>query len=403
MKIFAVVTVIVLAVALFGVIPGGELDFREVKHIVLEWSLALFIALYFLKNKCLKLFLAWALIRTALGSLEMVNPKLITAYIQNVNFSLHTIFVCLIFYQVVADRLNRHTIKWILNGLCIIVLLQCLMMFLQRLGIWFYIIPATNIDPLMTDRFLHFGAEATYVSNWVQIFPMDQVRKVSGFLSHFNMAASLLALGLPAFFRPKWYWGIPLVCLALFFSHSLGGIIPATLALVALVCWKAGKHRYWIIPAVVSLCIAYVYKFDSFQNLLVGTGRIGTWNELITKIIPKRPIIGWGIGQYKLVFTSIHEAISGTGYIRNRMVQAHNDWIQLFIDTGFIGFSLAVGFIISLIVKGFRAGTNIAKIALIGLMATVLNSNVNFLFQTTPGIIGLLWFAILGKGEKYGN
>jgi len=391
MKWLALVIILFLAVALFGVCSSGDLTFREVKHIVLEWSLALFIALYFLKNKCLKLFLAWVLIRAAIGRFEMANSAFATVYINNVNFTLHTVFVCLIFYQVLADRLKSQVVRYVLNGVCILILLQALDMILQYFGVMMWIVPLKQE-----------GLKYIFRNSFIQIIPMEQVKFVSGFLSHPNMAASLLALGIPAFFRPKWYWGIPVVCLALFFSHSLGGIIPAALALVVFVCWKAGKHRYWIIPTLISLCSVYIWKFDSLQNIMAGTGRVGVWKEIFTNVIPKHPIIGWGIGQYKIVFTTLHEALIGGAYIKERMVQAHNEFIQLWVDTGIIGVGIAISFLVSLVVRGFKEKTDMAKIALIGLMVTVLNSGVNFLFHTTPGIIGLLWFAILGKkGVNY--
>jgi O-antigen ligase len=55
----------------------------------------------------------------------------------------------------------------------------------------------------------------------------------------------------------------------------------------------------------------------------------------------RRPILGWGLGTFPIVYPEFRS------FYTNMFVnQAHNDYLQLLVETGLAGFSIAVWFLV---------------------------------------------------------
>src|SRR5260370_35094577 len=58
------------------------------------------------------------------------------------------------------------------------------------------------------------------------------------------------------------------------------------------------------------------------------------------RMLLKRPFLGWGLGAFPIVYPAF--PIFYTTFFVN---QAHSDYLQLLVETGLVGFSIAVWFL----------------------------------------------------------
>jgi O-antigen ligase len=59
------------------------------------------------------------------------------------------------------------------------------------------------------------------------------------------------------------------------------------------------------------------------------------------RMLIKRPFLGWGLGTFPIVYPEFRSFY--TNFFVN---QAHNDYLQLLVETGLAGFSIAVWFLV---------------------------------------------------------
>jgi len=221
----------------------------------------------------------------------------------------------------------------------------------------------------------------------------------SGLLTNMNMAGSLCAIALPAFFRKKWVWFIPIILFGLFLSQTLGGVVPACVVIAWFLCRKFNKHKLRISLFFVLMALFYLLVFENIPQILEGNSRFEVWAKSF-KVIKVRPIIGWGVGQFRYVFPRIYSFIIKGDQASLKWTYLHNEYLQYLVEVGSIGLFFALGFIGSLIRKGFKYKSELTFLALLGLTAALINAGGNFLFHTSVGVIVFVYAAILERGEK---
>jgi O-antigen ligase len=100
----------------------------------------------------------------------------------------------------------------------------------------------------------------------------------------------------------------------------------------------------------------------------------------------KRPFLGWGLGAFPIVYPEFRSFY--TAFFVN---QAHNDYLQLLVETGLAGFSIAVWFLVLV----FRQATGkirkndwtenasgaLTVAALLGCVGILVHSFVDFNLQ----------------------
>ena len=383
-------------ITLLGFLPT-LFNFREGKFFVGEWMMIAFVSMFFIKNMWLRLFMVWALSRHIFGFFE-IGTVSISAQIKYFKLSyctLNTLFMYVVAYQLFANTVKRSHTKHILNGICIITLVHCLFILLQFCGVWIFVQPRVGMNVVKG-----------YFDNLIIIAdPFNIIGKrahlYTGLLDNTNMTSSLLLLGLPAFFRKKWVWLVPIVAACLILAKSMGGIIPATVITVVFLIFKLKrKHMDKAILACSFVIIAvalYVYTCDDFGVFMSGSGRFKAWTMCLNDPILQRWVEGWGLGQYKIAFNVISNTIYGN--VGLPMV-AHNAYIQTLFELGTIGLFLALGFVISLFRNIVKSGNEYRLIIAIGVIAALLNAGVNFLFHTTVAWLALVYFALLQTQTK---
>lgn len=126
------------------------------------------------------------------------------------------------------------------------------------------------------------------------------------------------------------------------------------------------------------------------------TGRAHFWSVTVD-IIKANPLIGTGLGAFGVVYTS-YDTRNG----RDRLEQAHNDYLQVLSDGGIVGAILGVAFIVLLFRLGFKRlqsrdkfRSGVALGALSGCFAVLVHSFFDFTLHTTANALLFLVVAAL--------
>ena len=172
-------------------------------------------------------------------------------------------------------------------------------------------------------------------------------------------------------------------------SGSRGGMISfafEVLALTALTLYQKRNPR--IALATFALCSG-VLGFLLFLGKGKVLGRLGDLGPDIRlrvtadclKIFAHKPLLGWGLGTFPTIYPSFRS------FYTNLFVnQAHNDYAQLLVETGVLGFGLMLWFIFLLYRHGFPTSRRwefkwdaaVSLAALLGCTALLLHSLVDF-------------------------
>ncbi|HWO33272.1 MAG TPA: O-antigen ligase family protein [Candidatus Acidoferrum sp.] len=183
-----------------------------------------------------------------------------------------------------------------------------------------------------------------------------------------------------------------LMASTIFLSGSRGGMLAFVLEMVLFAALTLGKRRSPRIAlgltAVCVLILALLIFLGKGQVL----GRLGDLSPGIRLNITKdslrmfsqRPIWGWGLGTFPTVYPSFRS------FYTNLFVnEAHNDYAQLLVETGLLGFALMLWFVISLYRHGlptsrrweFKWDGAVSLAALLGCTGILFHSFVDFNLQ----------------------
>src|ERR1700729_3101095 len=183
-----------------------------------------------------------------------------------------------------------------------------------------------------------------------------------------------------------------LMASTIFLSGSRGGMLAFVLEMVLFAALTLGKRRSPRIAlgltAVCVLILALLIFLGKGQVL----GRLGDLSPGIRLNITKdslrmfsqRPIWGWGLGTFPTVYPSFRS------FYTNLFVnEAHNDYAQLLVETGLLGFALMLWFVISFLRQGmptsrrweFKWDGAVSLAALLGCTGILFHSFVDFNLQ----------------------
>ena len=133
----------------------------------------------------------------------------------------------------------------------------------------------------------------------------------------------------------------------------------------------------FLLSFVLILCI---YTDPIIHNPL--SSRFPVWLATI-KLANQHPLMGWGIGSFKCIFP----ALSG---IRNSGLpweEAHNDFLQILFETGYIGLAVIISIIGSLF---YKLRNN--KVILIGLSLVCMDMMIHFPIRVLNIVLILICF-----------
>ena len=180
----------------------------------------------------------------------------------------------------------------------------------------------------------------------------------------------------------------------IFLCGSRGGMIAFILEMALLAPLSIAKRRrFRAIVAYAALCVSTLV-FILLSNDGRGLARIG---DLSTGIRPKitvdslrmfskRPVSGWGLGTFPTVYPEYRSF-----YTNLFINEAHNDYAQLLVETGVLGFALMLWFLARLYRRGLSElehwqdhwDRTVSLAALIGCTGILVHSFVEFNLQIT--------------------
>lgn len=172
----------------------------------------------------------------------------------------------------------------------------------------------------------------------------QSVHEVEALASHYSLYGGLLAVAMPLLYlRVGWpIWLLtPAILLAL--QHRSSMFAAAIAAFLSV----PGKWKWRVAWMGLALSILIVYMRGAFTDyagpsLRAWTStRIDVWIVTLAKALQK-PWLGWSPGAFSLWKPTFITPPSTTGLT---FVQAHNEFLQVLFETGFLGFSAAIFYV----------------------------------------------------------
>jgi O-antigen ligase len=149
-----------------------------------------------------------------------------------------------------------------------------------------------------------------------------------------------------------------LMAASIFLSGSRGGMIAFAAEIVVLAILLVRKRDgSWKQPLMLGMFLALVVIFlvwlggneltrrlisihSEAREEINGGVRLSIDRDCL-RMFFKRPILGWGLGTFPIVYPEFRSFY--TTFFVN---QAHNDYLQLLVETGLAGFSIAIWFLV---------------------------------------------------------
>ncbi|MFZ0794471.1 MAG: O-antigen ligase family protein, partial [Candidatus Korobacteraceae bacterium] len=196
----------------------------------------------------------------------------------------------------------------------------------------------------------------------------------------------------------------------IFLSQSLGGILGFTGEILVLGALLARGRRsrqglVWLVLLGVFLAVwlsvlrpvGLMDRLTSLRSPL-DKGDAGIRAVIVKdcfKMVRQRPLLGWGLGTFPTVYPAFRSF-----YSEDEVNEAHNDFIQILVETGVAGFGLMVGFIILVYRGGMRSlehwrrdpRASVTMAALVGCTGLLIHSLSDFNLQIPAN--AALFFAL---------
>lgn len=397
-KSFSLIVGITLIVGVLGYMPGIP-SFRDGHDGIANLCMAIFLAIYMIKNRWLSLFILWSVfsvlyIRYA-GLIHGKEPE-VSNWIFSVVRHIQQLSFMIAFYEIFKEKLNVRNVSTIFNIIGVIAILQSVMITLQWSGIWISILPFGNfpIDKTM------------FAGKYYSIIFTEPFRYgVVGFFDNPNLSGSCLALCFPVFLRRSWCWFIPLILAGLGMSISLGAIIPVIIISMIWIIMFNRSLAYILIPACLLFAIGFMYVTGDLRNwlgVLKFSGRMDIWQVYFTKIIKTSPVFGYGLSMGEQLYHNLLDAgvgkIIGYNYA-TVYLHPHNEYIAIASEVGLVGLGLVLAFFADVIRKAVTMVKEnyLIVLSLFGVIIGLLNCGVHFMLHTTPVLIFVCYIAIIEK------
>jgi len=188
---------------------------------------------------------------------------------------------------------------------------------------------------------------------------------------------------------------------SIFLSGSRGGMLALAVQIVALtVLVLSSKKASWKQPLLLGAFLILVIAFlvwlggneltrrlasihTEAQAELSGGTRLTIDRDCLHMFL-KRPLLGWGLGTFPIVYPGFRSFYS-TFFVN----QAHNDYLQLLVEGGLAGFAIALWFLILLFrhaatkLKNWNQTTTgaLTAAALLGCIGILVHSLLDFNLQ----------------------
>jgi O-antigen ligase len=205
----------------------------------------------------------------------------------------------------------------------------------------------------------------------------------------------------------------------IFLSGSRGGMLAISAELlflaVLLVKQKRGIRTaagIGVFLLIVISLLAWVGGSElSHRIASVGAGHSDLSSDVRTNInrdgirmILKRPVLGWGLGTFPVVYPQFR-----TFYTNFFVNEAHNDYLQLLIETGLVGFGIMVWLVVTVYTRALKkiknwsndVGGAVSLACLLGLTGILVHSAVDFNLQIPANAALFYVFCTIAAAEPF--
>ena len=198
-----------------------------------------------------------------------------------------------------------------------------------------------------------------------------------------------------------------LMAVAICFSLSRAGILAMLASLVALAVYlglSAGLRKYTVlllllVTAILLMAVVIGAEMVVDHLEVAVSGRSASWADRVdlarsaVHLVKTFPLLGTGLGSFRYVFERFQSPRFG-----DRIADfLHNDWLQIFCETGILGGAIVIGGFVFFILSTARAAfsrkdvfcRSVSLGALVGVGAMLLHSffDYNLLKITSNGIV----------------
>lgn len=199
---------------------------------------------------------------------------------------------------------------------------------------------------------------------------------------------------------------------SIFLSGSRGGMVAFVAQMVVLIVLLLPAHRNnWKQPLMLGIFLMLVIAFlvwlggseltrrlasihAETQGEISGGVRLTIDRDCLHMLV-RRPLLGWGLGTFPIVYPQFRSFY--TTFFVN---QAHNDYLQLLVETGIAGFAIAIWFLVLLFrqvaakVKDWTESLSgvLTVTAALGCMGILVHSFLDFNLQIPANAA---WFYVL--------
>lgn len=217
---------------------------------------------------------------------------------------------------------------------------------------------------------------------------------VLGTIGNKMILGSYVCVLAPFLISISWLNWIALLIIA-FVSGSSGAVLSLLVGLGFYVSKKIKKFRVYIAILFILISVIFAYKSGDFK-VFKKFGRYEVWKRTV-ELANQRPM-GWGVATYRLLFPLMskdldavradadweYDNTSGHGLAWRR---AHNCWVQILFEVGYIGFFLLIGFCG---VVFWKCRKDVLKVT--GLIILGTNMLVHFPTRMTQSVLIMLMF-----------
>lgn len=255
----------------------------------------------------------------------------------------------------------------------------------------------------------------------------SQLPLLRGYMENFNKK-NIIKVLLVAFQKGIWLYlfGLIIMSTGLFFSLSRAGMISFFCGLIFfsfLIARKGLTRRGYIFLLAILLATAAVLVWVNAPeeiakrfSLVIGDKNPKLTSEVLEPrpiyvdkafdMIEKYKVFGVGFGAFEFIYNKKYAPalLAGDGKTRFYIDHLHNDFVELFCETGFIGFiifmtaaALYIFFMMRMLHKRhdpYAVGIGIGAMA--GLLSMCVHSLLDFNFHITSNAV--LFFVIAGLG-----
>jgi O-antigen ligase len=365
----------------------------------------------------------WAAREMAMGRLEVIPNPL---------FAPLVLFAGLVAAQLLIGRTAywyvtwRTALLWAAYGLLVFLVAQCFRRtaWLKRLGIFFTIFGFLIAVFAVVQQFDGNGKMYWLIPNqsgWPFYGPYVDHSHYAGLME--MLVPIPLVFAMSGLFRNavRLLFGFAALIMGstIFLSQSLGGIVAFAAELVALAILLA-RRRYgsqqlallgllcvliglWVVALQPSGLGARLARLQDPLGKAAGGGDRLLIVKDSFKLIGQRPVLGWGLGTFPVVYP-----LSRSFYTNLLVNEAHNDFVQLAVETGLLGCAVMVGFVVLLYRTGLRRmehwrrdpRASMALAALVGCTGLLVHGLSDFNLQIPANAALFFTLAAIATGSR---